>query len=128
MPVEQADSVKGCLVPASVAALVLLLLGIVVPLAGATDFNGIPRSVGSFLIVIVWAVGFLAAVRSRRWTWVLVLLALGPLPLVIYGTQISNDFSYPEEWSAFASPPWYLIALILTPLPVLVYALSRNER
>lgn len=125
---EQPDSVKGCLIVGSVAAVVLLLLGIAVPLAGATDFNGLPRSVGAFLAVVVWVVGLLAAVRGRWWTWALVLFALGPLPLVIYGTRISNDFGYPEDWAAFASPPWYLIALILTPLPVLMYALSRNER
>lgn len=116
---------NGCLVTGSAGALLLLLLGVAVPLAGGTDFNGMPRVLGTALAIVVWLLGVLTAARTRSWVWCAVMLALGPIPLVLYGTIVSDDFTYPEQWDAFARQPWYLIALIVSPLPLLIYGSSR---
>jgi len=116
---------NGCMTAGGVGALVLLLLGVAVPLAGGTDFGGAPRVLGTALVIGVWAMALVSAGRARQWGWLAAVLVLGPLPLVIYGTSVSNDFSYPEQWSAFARAPWYLAALLLTPLPVLAYGVFR---
>ncbi len=113
------------MVTGGLGALVLLLLGIAVPLTGGTDFNGMPRVFGTGLVVIVWLIGVSVAVRARHWMWLMGLLVFGPVPLILYGTNISDDFSFPDPWDAFARDPWYLIALMLTPLPLLAYGVVR---
>lgn len=115
----------GCVVAGSVGAFGLLVLGIAVPLAGGTDFGGVPRVIGAYLTIIVWCVAVVAAGRSRQWRWLAVLALLSPLWFLLYGTQVSEDFRYPEQWSAFTSEPWYLIGLLLTPLPLLVWGAPR---
>jgi len=118
---------SGCMVTGGLGALVLLTLGIAVPLAGATDFNGMPRVFGALLVVGVWLIGVAAAVGARQWFWLASILVLGPVPLILYGTSISNDFSFPDPWDAFAREPWYLIALMLTPVPLLAYGVVRTR-
>jgi len=115
----------GCLAASSVGALVVLLLGIAVPLAGGTDFAGVPRVVGAVLIVAIWLAGLSYAARHRQWFWLAVLLLFSPVWFLWYGTRISNDFTYPEQWSAFADQPWYLLGLLITPIPLLAYGAAR---
>ncbi len=116
----------GCVIAGGIAALVLLALGIVVPLAGGTDFNGAPRVAGSLLVAAVWLVGLGAAIGRRRWAWVAVLALTGPLPLLAYSTLVSGSFDNPDSWATFARPPWELLLLMLSPLPVLGYGVWRS--
>jgi len=118
----------GSVVAGSIGAFGLLLLGIAVPLAGGTDFGGAPRVAGAYLAVIVWFVAVVAAGRSRQWRWLAALALLSPLWLLLYGTRVTEDFRYPEQWSAFASAPWYLIGLLLTPLLLLAWGALRIRR
>ena len=111
----------GCLVISSLGALIVLLLGIAVPLAGGTDFDGVPRVAGTVLIVVIWLAGISYAARYRQWMWLTGILLLSPLWFLWYGTSVSEDFTYPEQWSAFDDQPWYLIGLLLTPIPLLTY-------
>lgn len=116
---------SGCLVVSSAGALIVLTLGIAVPLAGGTDFGGVLRGTGALLIVVVWLAGIAYAARLRHWPWLVGLLLLSPLWFLWYGTRVSEDFSYPEKWSAFESQPWYLIGLMVTSLPLLAYGAVR---
>lgn len=111
----------GCLAVSSLGALIVLLLGIAVPLAGGTDFDGVPRVAGTVLIVVIWLAGISYAARYRQWMWLTGILLLSPFWFLWYGTSVSEDFTYPEQWSAFDDQPWYLIGLLLTPIPLLAY-------
>ena len=111
----------GCLAISSLGALIVLLLGIAVPLAGGTDFDGVPRVTGAVMTVMIWLAGISYAARYRQWIWLMVLLLLSPLWFLWYGTSVSEDFTYPEQWSAFTDQPWYLLGLLMTPLPLLAY-------
>jgi hypothetical protein len=115
----------GCLAISSLGALVVLLLGIAVPLAGGTDFGGVPRLVGAVLIVVIWLAGIRYAARNHQWMWLMGFLLLSPLWFLWYGTSVSDDFTYPEQWSTFDDQPWYLIGLLITPVPLLAYGALR---
>jgi hypothetical protein len=115
----------GCLAISSLGALVVLLLGIAVPLAGGTDFGGVPRLVGAILIVVIWLAGIRYAARNHQWMWLMGFLLLSPLWFLWYGTSVSDDFTYPEQWSTFDDQPWYLIGLLITPVPLLAYGALR---
>lgn len=128
MSVEPRPATNGCLVLGGAIALLLLALGIAVPLAGGTDFNGVPRLVGALLAAGVWLVGIVAAFRGRRWGWLAFLAFAGPLPFVGYATLVAGSFENPDEWAAFTDPPWELVALMLAPLPVTAFGLRRGER
>jgi hypothetical protein len=115
----------GCLAVSSLGALIVLLLGIAVPLAGGTDFGGVPRVAGAVMIVMIWLAGISYAARYRQWIWLTGLLLLSPLWFLWYGTSVSDDFTYPEQCSAFADQPWYLLGLLMTPIPLLAYGAAR---
>jgi hypothetical protein len=127
MTMNDVAQARGCLVVGSVAAFVLLLAGVAVPLAGGTDFNGAPRLLGTLLILIVWLIAIAVAVRAQQWGWLVTLVIIGPPVFVLYGTLISEDFMFPDAWEEFGSPPWYLIALTLTPVVLLLYGLLERE-
>lgn len=124
---EPEPAVRGCLILGGVAAIGLLLLGIAVPLAGGTDFNGVLRRLGSLLVMGVWIVALVAAARARRWGWTAALTLTGPLPLLAYSMYVSGSFDSPDAWATFADPPWELLTLTLSPLPALVYAVQRAK-
>lgn len=118
----------GWLITGSVSALIVLLLGIAVPLAGGTDFNSVPRVAGTLLLVAVWLVAMASAARARHWGWLAALSLLSPLWFLLYTTQTPERFTYPERWSAFDSQPWHLVGLLLAPLPLLAYGVLRVWR
>lgn len=120
---EARPATSCCLVIGGVLALVSLAMGIAVPLAGGTDFNGAPRVAGTLLAMGVWFVGVVAALRGRRWGWLTLLVLTGPLPLVVYATMVSGSFDNPDDWAAFTEPPWELVALMLAPLPAIAFGL-----
>ncbi|HMM43379.1 MAG TPA: hypothetical protein PKA95_15915 [Thermomicrobiales bacterium] len=124
---ETRPATNGCLVIGGAFAVVLLVLGVAVPLAGGTDFNGAPRIVGTLLALGVWLVGVVAALRGRRWGWVALLTLAGPLPFVGYATLVADSFDNPDGWAAFADPPWELVALMLAPLPAIAFGLRRGD-
>lgn len=125
---ESPNPTIGCLTLGSIAAFALLVAGIAVPLAGGTDFDGLPRVLGALLISSVWLLGMVSAARSRQWGWLVALVVFSPLLFVAYGTLISEDLTFPDAWSEFDSPPWHLIALLLTPLLLLLYGLRSRDR
>jgi cytochrome c biogenesis protein CcdA len=83
------------------------------------------RVAGAVLIVAIWLAGLSYAARHRQWFWLAGLLLLNPLWFLWYGTSVSDDFTYPEQWSAFADQPWYLLGLLITPIPLLAYGAAR---
>lgn len=123
----ESGSVGGCIFVGALCALVLLGLGIAVPLAGGTDFNGLPRAIGLVAVVAMWAIAVIAALRRHRWIWLAVVVALGPLPLIAYSAFSTDSLSNPEAWDAFDSAPWEMLALMLSPVPLLVYGLRGGE-
>lgn len=125
---SSAPPMVGYLVVGGTLAFVLLVLGIAVPLAGGTDFDGAPRLSGTLLVTGVWLIGITVAARRRWWGWLAVLALTGPLPLLAYSTLVSESFGNPEEWGSFAEPPWELLGLMLSPLPVLAFGVRYSMR
>ncbi|MCO5177244.1 MAG: hypothetical protein M9890_09775 [Thermomicrobiales bacterium] len=117
----------GCVLIGAGVALIMLVLGVAVPLAGGTDFNGLPRTLGLSAITTVWVIVVVAALRRRQWLWLGVVVALGPLPVVAYSAFVADSLSNPEAWDAFSSAPWELLVLLLTPMPLFLYGLLRQR-
>ena len=125
---EEVGCASVVLVGMSVFTLVVLGLGVVAPLAGGSDMNSVPRTVGILLALLVWGAGLATAWSAGRRAWAGAILVLSPLLPLAWGLLVSRDISYPEAWGEWARPPWYLVALLLTPLPTLLFGLVAWRR